>query len=190
MLQRLNKETSCQWATIVPVQCLYPSCPGSAIVHCVCVHAVVNDTHDNKSKGLNRQKTLEDFLKAPKRIRVVSTAWIIHSLHRIMSYQPHAYLHNVSSPLQPLTQLPKLLFMQQFTAFVNEWSWSLLCKYIQIKQKYWPRKILEPFTWGPIRRSMKIPSRTKNNKTMSRNKASANTSISVLHFMLLLNCCT
>ncbi len=73
--------------------------------------------------------TLEDFLNASKRIWVVFTVWIIHSLHHIMSYQPHTYLHNVSLLPQWLTQLPKLFFMQQFTAFVNEWNSSLLCKY-------------------------------------------------------------
>ena len=41
----------------------------------------------------------------------------------------HTHLDNVSIHPQQLTELPKLFFIRQFTAFANEWTSSLLCKY-------------------------------------------------------------
>lgn len=75
------------------------------------------------------QDTLEDFLRATKRIWVAFTVWTIHSFHYIMSYQAYTHLQNVSIHPQWLAQLPEPFFMQQFTAFVNEWTLNPLCEY-------------------------------------------------------------
>lgn len=53
-------------------------------------------------------------------------------------HQANTHSHNVSIHSPPLTQLPKLFFMQHFHAFVNEWTLELLYNTMDmpIKQQY------------------------------------------------------
>lgn len=53
----------------------------------------------------------------------------LFTLYYVLS-DPRTHWHNASKHPQQLPQLPKLVFMQQFTAFVNEWTSGLLCKYL------------------------------------------------------------
>lgn len=104
-------------------QCLH-SFNGAAIVMYTCTYG----THYIRRRGVN-EPGRPSLLR--KRIWVVFTVWIIHSLHCIVPYQ--AYTQCAQCEHTPTSahkkKKSKNLFMQKFSAFVNEWTSSLLCKY-------------------------------------------------------------
>lgn len=127
LLLSLNKETSCPWGTIAPVQCVcvcvavcalraVPAVPSlfpkeCTLCVCVCMDSMWMTSTTRGAEDWIGQDTLEDFLSATKRIWVVSTVWIIHFLHHIMSFKPRTYFNNVGLHPRRLKELPKLFFM-------------------------------------------------------------------------------